>query len=158
MSATVATYSTYFAVSVALTVWVARSLSRSGRVFLIEVMHGNEQLADAVNRLLVVGFYLVNLGFVTLYLKIGGNVATARSGFEMLSIKLGTVLLVLGALHFANVLALSQIRRRSLAARSGDSPAGPSSPPTRPARPGQPGPGRLASPAAGLSRGAHGTD
>lgn len=52
----VACYSSYLVISVALTVWVARTLYRSGRVFLLDAFRGNEELADSVNRLLVVGF------------------------------------------------------------------------------------------------------
>ncbi|MFF3143159.1 hypothetical protein ACFVRU_15865, partial [Streptomyces sp. NPDC057927] len=68
MDLTVVAYVIYLLVSIALTVWVARTLSHNGRIFLADVLHGNEKLADAVNHLLVVGFYLVNLGFVALYL------------------------------------------------------------------------------------------
>ena len=58
------TYLVYLTVSVALTMWVARTLHRNGRIFLVDAFHGNEGLADSVNHLLVVGFYLVNIGFV----------------------------------------------------------------------------------------------
>ena len=74
---TVTTYLIYLLVAVPLTIWVARTLSRNGRIFLVDVFHGNEDFADAVNRLLVVGFYLVNLGFVTLFLRTGDTVADA---------------------------------------------------------------------------------
>ena len=65
MDWTVTTYVVYLLVAVPLTIWVATTLSRNGRVFLEDVFAGNEGLADAVNRLLVVGFYLLNLGFVS---------------------------------------------------------------------------------------------
>lgn len=78
MDLTVVAYVIYLLITVALTVWVARTLSRNGRIFLADVLHGNEKLAEAVNHLLVVGFYLVNLGFVTLYLKNADGVANAR--------------------------------------------------------------------------------
>ena len=109
----VATYLIYLIVAVPLTIWVARTLSRNGRIFLIDVFHGNEAFADAVNRLLVVGFYLVNLGFVTLFLRTGGAVLDANGVFEELSVKLGTVMLVLGGLHLTNVWIFSKIRNRS---------------------------------------------
>jgi hypothetical protein len=117
MDLTVTTYIFYLAVSVVLSVWVARTLSRTGHVFLLAVLHGDEQLAVAVNRLLVVGFYLLDLGFVTLFMRISGTVQTARASFEALSTKLGTVLLVLGLIHLLSVLILSMVRRR--ATRSG---------------------------------------
>jgi hypothetical protein len=94
---------------------VARTLSRSGRVFLADVFHGSEKLADAVNHLLVVGFYLVNLGFVALWLRGGDtDVRDVRGIFTALSYKVGTVLLVLGVLHLLNVYVLNRIRRRGL--------------------------------------------
>ncbi|MEC3996580.1 hypothetical protein VSR01_24965 [Actinacidiphila sp. DG2A-62] len=117
MDMTVLAYVVYLLISVCLTVWVARTLSSNGRVFLADVLHGNEPLADAVNRLLVVGFYLVNLGFVALYLKTGDAIDDAREVFEALSVKLGVVLLVLGVMHLGNVYALNRFRRRGMLER-----------------------------------------
>lgn len=109
----VVTYFLYLAISIALTVWVARTLFRNGRVFLVDVFHGDTSLADSVNHLLVVGFYLINLGYVTLALKMGYDVTSARGSIEALSQKVGWVLLVLGGMHFFNLYVFSRIRRRS---------------------------------------------
>ena len=109
----VVTYCLYLAISLALTVWVARTLFRNGRVFLVDVFGGDEPLADSVNRLLVVGFYLINLGYVTLALRLGYDVHGARGSIEALSQKVGQVLLVLGGMHFFNLFVFSRIRRRS---------------------------------------------
>ncbi|MFE6227250.1 hypothetical protein [Streptomyces sp. NPDC057854] len=125
MDLTVVAYTVYLLISVALTVWVARTLSRNGRVFLSDVLHGNEQLADAVNHLLVVGFYLVNFGFVALYLSQDAAVLDARTLFEALSVKLGVVLLVLGVMHLGNVYVLNKIRRRGVMEREQVPPVGP---------------------------------
>ncbi|MBV2355978.1 hypothetical protein KUM39_16615 [Streptomyces sp. J2-1] len=114
MDRNVIAYVIYLVVSIALTVWVARTLSRNGRIFLSDVLRGNEKLADAVNHLLVVGFYLVNLGFVALYLHGSDEIADTRGIFEALSTKVGVVLLVLGAMHLGNVFVLSRIRRRGI--------------------------------------------
>lgn len=113
MTLGITTYLIYLAVSIALTIWVARTLHKNGRVFLVDVFHGNEALADSVNHLLVVGFYLINLGYVSLALKLGYNVATAQEGIEALSVKVGMVLLVLGGMHFFNLFIFSRMRRRA---------------------------------------------
>ena len=68
------TYLIYLALSIGLTVWVARTLHTNGRRFLLDTFQGDGELADSVNRLLVVGFYLINLGFVALALKLGHTV------------------------------------------------------------------------------------
>lgn len=125
MDLTIVAYVIYLLVSVGLTIWVARTLSLNGRIFLGDVLHGNEKLADAVNHLLVVGFYLVNLGFVALYLNQDGGVADPRGVFEAVSSKLGVVLLVLGALHLANVFVLNKIRRRGVLEREQVPPVAP---------------------------------
>ena len=114
MNHIVATYILYLMISIGLTVWVARTLFKNGRVFLVDVFHGNTDLADSVNHLLVVGFYLINLGFVSLALKLGYDVGSAREGIEALSVKVGMVLLVLGGMHFFNLLVFSRIRRRAV--------------------------------------------
>lgn len=103
-------YLIYLAVSTGLTVWVATTLSRNGLVFLQDVF-GEDRLARAVNHLLVVGFYLVNLGYVTIAMKTGETVGSAADVLEALSRKVGAVLLVLGALHLFNVYALGRYRR-----------------------------------------------
>ena len=114
MDLVVLTYVVYLVISIALTVWVALTLSKAGKVFLTDVFHGDDKLAEAVNHLLVVGFYLVNLGFVALWLKSTDTITDTQGVFTELSVKVGTVLLVLGALHLGNVYILNRMRRRAL--------------------------------------------
>src|SRR5690349_11659898 len=114
MNVVVASYLFYLAISIALTVWVARTLHKNGRIFLVDSFHGNEPLADSVNHLLVVGFYLINIGYVALALKYGAKVADAPQFLEALSTKVGLVLVVLGVMHFFNLFVFSKMRRRSL--------------------------------------------
>ncbi|MET9735503.1 hypothetical protein ABZZ79_34225 [Streptomyces sp. NPDC006458] len=125
MDRVVIAYVIYLVVSVVLTVWVARTLSRNGRIFLADVLRGNEELADAVNRLLVVGFYLVNLGLVALFMTDSGDVSDNRGMLENLSIKIGWVLLLLGIMHIGNVYVLNRIRRRGRMEREQVPPVAP---------------------------------
>jgi hypothetical protein len=113
MDPVVVGYVIYVVLSVALTVWVANTLSRHGRIYLADVFR-NEKVGGAMNQLLVVGFYLVNLGFAALWLQTNDRVSTLRDELQMLSTKLGTVLLVIGALHLLNLVIFSRIRRNVL--------------------------------------------
>lgn len=108
------TYALYLAISIALTVWVARTLHRNGKAFLVESFQGNEGLADSVNHLLVVGFYLVNIGYVALALKYGTKPDSLREAIEFLSTKVGLVLVVLGVMHFGNIAVFTRMRSRAL--------------------------------------------
>ena len=104
----------YLLISVAVTVWVARTLHKHGRIFLVDAFHGNEQLADSVNHLLVVGFYLVNLGCVTLAVKYGTRPADLPELLEAVCSKEGVVLLILGGMHFFNIYIFNQMKKRAL--------------------------------------------
>jgi hypothetical protein len=110
----IAAYAVYVAVSLAITVWVGRTLNRNGRVFLVENFEGHEGLADSVNHLLLVGFYLVNIGFVTLALKYGTKPTDAVEAVEFLSTKIGLAVVVLGVMHFFNMAMLVKFRRSRL--------------------------------------------
>jgi len=105
-------YFSYLVISVALTVWVARTLHSNGRIFLVDAFRGNEQLADSVNHLLVVGFYLINVGYITMALKTTAALVSSREAIELESEKIGVVLLILGAMHFFNILVFAKMRRR----------------------------------------------
>ena len=107
----IATYLAYILMSVNLTIWVARTLHKRGAIFLVDAFHGNKDLADSVNHLLVVGFYLINIGFVALALKTADVINTSRAAIELLSDKVGMVLLILGGMHFFNLYVFSRIRR-----------------------------------------------
>lgn len=101
----------YLAAGIGLTAVVGRALARSGRAFLLDVFGDGGALADAVTRLLVVGFYLLSLGFVALTMGMPGTIDSVGQGVQLLSVKIGELLLVLGAVHFANLFALSRLRR-----------------------------------------------
>ncbi|HUJ59339.1 MAG TPA: hypothetical protein VLX92_12630 [Kofleriaceae bacterium] len=104
-------YLPYAAIAITLTIWLARTLSRHGEVFLKTVFPDREDLAHAVNQLLVIGFYLVNLGWALLLLH--GNSDEAAHPVDavvLLSEKLGLLLLLLGVAHMGNLFVFHKIR------------------------------------------------
>jgi hypothetical protein len=111
---TVGLYLSYLTVSVTLTVWVAKTLHKNGRIFLVDSFNQNEPLADSINHLLVVGFYLINIGYISLALTTTNKPTDLEGVLEVLSTKVGIVLLVLGGMHFFNLLVFSRMRRRAL--------------------------------------------
>jgi hypothetical protein len=119
-------YVVYLGISFAATIWVARTLHTNARIFLIDAFHGNTGLADSVNRLLVVGFYLVNVGYVTLALRTTETLESARAAIELVSGKIGVVLVVLGIMHFFDLYAINRLCKRGR-----ERPGTPLAPPAR---------------------------
>ena len=108
------TYPFHVLISLGMTIWVARTLHRNGRVFLVEALHRDEKLADSVNHLLIVGFCLVNIGYTILALRYGVKPASVQEAIEFLSFKVGLVLVILGAMHFFNLAILAKMRPAAL--------------------------------------------
>ena len=125
MNGKVVEYLIYMPASVLLTIWVATTLLRHGRRFLLDVFGGDESLADSVNHLLVVGFYLVNLGYVTLQLRLDTAPLNPAEVVEALASKVGLVLVVLGVMHFGNLFVLTSMRHRVQQPRPVKAPAAP---------------------------------
>lgn len=103
-------YGIYFVVALAITVWVGRTLFRNGRLFLVDAFHGRQEMADSVNHLLIVGFYLINVGFMLLFLSSGATPSRPLVVAEHLSWKLGIVVIVLGIMHTFNLIVLNMLR------------------------------------------------
>ena len=105
-------YGLYLVITIAITIWVARTLSRNGEVFLVQCFGHNAEVARSTNHLLVVGFYLVNIGFITLTLSIGAEPTSVPEAIRFLSSKVGLAVLVLGGMHFFNMSAISHFGRK----------------------------------------------
>jgi hypothetical protein len=114
MTMMIATYLIYLVLSLGITYWVGQTLHRNGRVFLVQNFQGQEALADSINHLLLVGFYLVNIGFVALALRYGTKPTDLVEAFEFLSTKVGLVVVILGFMHFANMRLLVRYRTSKL--------------------------------------------
>ncbi len=111
-------YVIYLTLSISITVWVAQTLFKNGRIFIVDAFSGNQQMGDAVNHLLLVGFYLINIGFIAIFLRFGERPQTLQEVFEYNATKIGIVLFFLGLAHFFNIFNFARIRRKSKASKS----------------------------------------
>lgn len=105
-------YALYLAITLGITICVARTLSRNGEVFLVQCFGHDAALARSTNHLLVVGFYLINIGFITLILSLGAEPQSWPQAIRFLSSKVGLAVLVLGGMHFFNMGAIAHFGRK----------------------------------------------
>lgn len=105
-------YGLYLIIALAITVWVARTLSKNGIVFLVQCFGQNDELARSTNHLLVVGFYLINIGFITLTLSYAGEPQTVSGAMRFLAGKVGLAVIVLGGMHFFNMAMIARFGRK----------------------------------------------
>ena len=102
-------YLVYAAIAIGLVVWLARTLHKNGEVFLRDVFEDGE-MAGAVNHLLVVGFYLLNMGYALLLYRLDPNYRGNIEAFNDLIYRVGVLVVSLGAIHLLNMLVFWRIR------------------------------------------------
>lgn len=111
MNETVWTHIIYLAVAGGVTVWVGRTLQKHGEIFALDGNDDSDGLVHSFSRLLEIGFYLLNFGAISLTLQFGGRATTVESAIEILSTKLGVVLLILGLVHLTMTSVFSNTRK-----------------------------------------------
>ncbi len=124
MNYNIITYSIYLPTTIALSIWIAKSLHCNTKAFLMERFHHNESLATSTNNLIQTGFYLIALGFSFMKMRVRNEghfdkfqnyvydqLATTQQTIEELSLKVGSFTLVLGVLLFLNFFIMLMIQK-----------------------------------------------
>lgn len=105
-------YAIYLPVTILLTIYVSKKLFSNAKVFMLDIFRGKEDIAFATNRLFEIGFYLLNIGYALLILKIY-SISTIQSLVETLSSKIGGFSIYLGITLFLNLYLLFRGRKKS---------------------------------------------
>lgn len=109
-------YLIYLPIVILLTMYVSRMLFKNGKLFMIDIFKGKEDIALATNRLFEIGFYLINIGWALLILRIAHNSShelTYQSLIEKLSLKIGGFSIYLGIMLMLNLFFFLRGRRKS---------------------------------------------
>jgi hypothetical protein len=106
-------YLIYLPVTLLLTWYVAHTLFKNGRIFMLDIFHGKAEIAMATNRLFEVGFYLLNVGFALWILRIYVEVTNLQLVVEVLSVKIGGFAIYLGVMLFFNLYMFFRGRKAS---------------------------------------------
>ncbi|GAA4113462.1 hypothetical protein GCM10022393_12480 [Aquimarina addita] len=108
-------YLIYLPIAILLTYFVSKTLFKNGKVFMIDIFKGKEDIAIATNRLFEVGFYLLNLGWALLILRINRNNFnnSYQNLIEILSFKIGGFAMYLGFMLFLNLYLFFRGRKKS---------------------------------------------
>lgn len=108
-------YLIYLPIVIILTWYVAHTLFKNSKVFMLDIFHGKTDIATATNKLFETGFYLLNLGFAFWVMEISSGISNQRSLLEILSAKIGGFCIYLGVMLFFNLYLFFRGRRKARA-------------------------------------------
>jgi hypothetical protein len=113
MNYNILSYCIYAPITFYITIWVGRELHKTGRFFVCEMTGNNNTLADAINNSLLVGYYLLNLGYITIMINSWEEISTFTETLILLCNRVGTIVLTLGIIHYLNMLTLRIYHKNS---------------------------------------------
>lgn len=111
-------YLGYLIICVLITTLVARTLRMHGPVFISGKSDSPTPITRAKTHLLIVGFYLMCIGLISYTLSYGQQATDAKSGIELMSSKVGGMILFIGLMHFLMVWVFAAIRNNDRIATS----------------------------------------
>ncbi|MDX1936168.1 MAG: hypothetical protein SFU21_03590 [Flavihumibacter sp.] len=106
-------YILYLAVTWLITVHVGWGLYKNGRIYILNLLQGNEMLTDAINRILLTGYYLLNLGYATLMITQWQTIQNWQQLINSICGMVGSILLTLAAIHFVNMLVIYWLGKKN---------------------------------------------
>ncbi|MFT5725794.1 MAG: hypothetical protein ACI9JN_002923 [Bacteroidia bacterium] len=105
-------YAIYLGVTFYITVVVGYSFHKHGIHLVLELFQNNHEGAHAINNVLLVGYYLVNLGYLTISISSWPEIQSLQVMVDLLFKKVAVILLVLAALHYNNIYWLNYLSKR----------------------------------------------
>lgn len=112
MNYNIGAYIIYLALMVFIIVYVGRYFYTNGRIFIISLLNGHELLADHINKLLLIAYYLFNIGYACIKLRYWQKVSDVETLFSSLSVNMGLLILILACTHYLNMLAIYLLSKK----------------------------------------------
>jgi hypothetical protein len=106
-------YAIYLPIAVFLTYYVSKTLFQNGKIYMLDIFSGREEIANATNKLFETGFYLLNLGFALMILTITEYKNDYQTLIEALSYKIGGFSIYLGVMLFVNLYFFFRGKRKA---------------------------------------------
>lgn len=99
-------YLVYFLLTYLITVHVGLRFYKNGRLYILNLLNGDEALTNFINRLLLVGYYLLNLGYAAMMISVWETITNWIDLFTSICIMTGRIMLTLGVFHFINMTVI----------------------------------------------------
>ena len=106
-------YFVYLPVVILLTWYVAHTLFKNSKIFMLDIFNGKTDIALSTNKLFETGFYLLNLGFALTIMEIADTIYDGRDMLEILSTRIGGFSIYLGIMLFFNLYLFFRGRKIS---------------------------------------------
>lgn len=106
MNSNITAYIIYITLTVYIIFWIGRMFHRNGRLFILQLYKGDEHGTDIINNILLVAYYLFNIGYAFMKLRTWGKIRSPATLISSVSYHLGILILILAVTHYFNMLII----------------------------------------------------
>lgn len=100
-------YGIFITLIVLIIVVVGKICYRNGNVFVAELIPDHLELCQQINKILLVGYYLVNIGYGAMTLVDWETITSPLQLVEVIAIKISIIISILSILHYLNIIILT---------------------------------------------------
>ncbi len=106
MSLNLFAYCIFLLITVYIIVVIGKICYRNGNTFVLSLIPGHQELCLRINRILLTGYYLVNIGYTVTTISNWKHIHTFNGFAETLTHRIGYILLLLAVLHYTNLFII----------------------------------------------------
>jgi hypothetical protein len=101
-------YLIYLSLTGIIIIKVGRLCYDNGNIFVSQLIPNHEELCHQINKMLLIGYYLLNLGYCAMTIISWEKINTANQLIEIIATKSAIIILTIGFMHYINIILLTK--------------------------------------------------
>jgi hypothetical protein len=111
MNYNVSAYIVYLIMTIFMIVFVGRLFYRNGHVFILSLMKDDSATTDHLNNILLVAYYLFNIGYAFMKLRFWQKVGNLEMLISSIANNMSVLIFILATTHYMNMLLIWYLSR-----------------------------------------------
>ena len=113
MNYNIFSYFIYGCITVYIIYWVGKLFHRNGRIFILRLFHQDESMTDTTNNILLIAYYLFNIGYAVVQFSFWDKVSDIKSMIASISMKTGVLVTILAITHYFNIYLIYFLSKKN---------------------------------------------
>ncbi len=108
MNLNVIAYSIYLLITIVIIVHVGKVCYRNGNVYVAELIPDHLDLCHTTNKILLLGYYLMNIGYCAMTLISWQKIIGLTQMIEIIALKTSCIIALIAVMHYLNIYLLTK--------------------------------------------------
>lgn len=101
-------YLIYFGITIFIIVKVGKVCYNNGNIYVSQLIPDHEELCQKINQMLLIGYYLLNIGYCAMTIISWQKINTTENLIEIIASKSAVIIVTIAIMHYINILLLTK--------------------------------------------------